>query len=101
MKHMILDLENLDCEGCANSIRRSMLRQPGVLSVHIEVRSSRVNLSCEDDVDRSHIVSVLEHLGYPALGRNSMLFMARAKLSCELGKLRHQVLQKPFGVNWQ
>lgn len=93
---MILDLENLDCEGCANSVRRSMLRQVGILSVHVEVKASRVHLSCEDDVDRKHIISVLEHLGYPALGRNSMLSMARAKLSCELGKLRHNALAYPF-----
>jgi len=96
MKHIILDLENLDCEGCANSIRRVLLRQPGVLSVHVEVNSSRVNLSCEDDFDRMHVVSVLENLGYPPVGRNSMLSMARAKMSCELGKIRHKSYYHPM-----
>ena len=95
MKHMILDLENLDCDGCANTIRRAMLRQPGLLSVHIDVKGARVSLSCEDDVDRSHIVSVLENLGYPPLGRNTMLAIARYKLSCELGKIRYSALHKP------
>ena len=92
MKHIILHLENLDCRGCANSIRRALIRQPGILSVHVEVKASRVNLSCEDDVDRAHMLSVLEHLGYPAAGRNTMLLMARARLSCELGKLRQRAL---------
>jgi copper chaperone CopZ len=92
MKHIILELENIDCEGCANSVRRAMLRQPGILSIHVGAKASRVNLSCEDDVDSAHILSVLEHLGYPALGRNTMLLMARAKLSCELGKLRQRGL---------
>ena len=95
MKHMILDLENLDCKGCANTISRAMLRQPGILSVHIDVKASRTSLSCEDDVDRAHIVSVLEHLGYPPLGRNSMLAIARYKLSCELGKMRCRASHKP------
>jgi copper chaperone CopZ len=96
MKHLILELENLDCEGCANSIRRVLLRQPGVLSVHVEVNSSRVNLSCEDDFDRTHVVGVLENLGYPPVGRNSMLSIARAKMSCELGKIRHQAYYHPL-----
>ncbi len=95
MKHLILQLENLDCEGCANSIRRSLLRQPGVLSVHVEVGQGRVNLSCEDDLDRSHVVSVLENMGYPTLGKNTMLSMARAKLSCEMGKIRHRAYYHP------
>lgn len=90
MKHMILELENLDCEGCANSIRRTLLRQPGVLSVHVEVKVSKVNLTCEDDLDRMHVMAALENLGYPQLGRNTMLSMARAKLSCELGKIRNK-----------
>jgi len=95
MKHVILELENLDCEGCANSIRRTLLRQPGVLSVHVEDKSTRVSLSCEDDLDRAHVLSVLENMGYPPLGRNTMLSMARAKLSCELGKIRHQAYYNP------
>jgi hypothetical protein len=55
-----------------------------------------VNLSCEDDLDRSHVVTALENLGYPPLGRNSMLSMARAKLSCELGKIRHKEYYRPM-----
>lgn len=90
MKHMLLELENLDCEGCANSIRRSLLRQPGILSVHVDVKTAKVSLSCEDDFDREHLVAALENLGYPTLGRNTMLCMARAKLSCELGKIRNK-----------
>lgn len=96
MKHMILELENLDCEGCANSIRRVLLRQPGILSLHVEVKTARVNLSCEDDLDRSHVISALENLGYPPLGRNSMLSIARARLSCELGKIRYKTYYRPL-----
>ena len=89
MKHIVLELENIDCEGCANSIRRALLRQPDILSVHVEVSSSRVNLLCEDDVDRMHVLSVLENLGYTTLGRNSMLSIARARMNCQMGKIRH------------
>ena len=96
MKHILLELENLDCEGCANSIRRVLLRQPGVLSVHVEVKIPRVHISCEDDLDSSHIISVLENLGYPAFGKNSMLHIARARLSCQLGKIRHQTYYHPI-----
>jgi copper chaperone CopZ len=96
MKHMILELENLDCEGCANSIRRVLLRQPGVLSVHVEIKTAQLHISCEDDLDRSHIISVLENLGYPTLGKNSMLHIARAKLSCQLGKIRHESYYHPI-----
>ena len=90
MKQIILELENLDCEGCANSIRRALLRQPGILCVHIEVKVKRVDLTCEDDLDRTHVIGILDGLGYPQLGKNSMISMARAKLSCELGKIRHR-----------
>jgi copper chaperone CopZ len=96
MKHLILELENLDCEGCANSIRRSLLRQPGVLSVHVGVKAAQIQISCEDDLDRAHVLSVLENMGFPTLGRNTMLNMARAKLSCELGKIRHRAYSQPL-----
>jgi copper chaperone CopZ len=95
MKQIVLELENLDCDGCANSARRALLRQPGILSVHVDVKARRVDLSCEDDFDRTHAIALLEGLGYPQLGKNSMLNMARAKLSCELGKIRHSSYYNP------
>lgn len=93
---MLFDLENLDCDGCANSVRHVLLHQPGVLAVRVEVIPAQVNLSCEDDVDRAHVLSLLEHLGYPPVGRNSMLHKARAKLSCEMGRIRHRAYYHPM-----
>ena len=95
MKQIVLELENLDCDGCANSIRRALLRQPGILSVHVEVKAGRVDLSCEDDFEQVHAIALMEGLGYPKLGNNSMMNIARAKLSCELGKIRHSSYYNP------
>lgn len=87
MKHEIIHVENIKCGGCMNTIRKDLLKQSGVLAVHVDENLGTVNISGDDDMDKNHIVSRLEHLGYPEIGHNGLLLKAKSYVSCAVGRI--------------
>lgn len=87
MKHEIIFIENLKCGGCQTTIRRDLLKQLNVLAVHIDDSDGSVHVSGEDDMERVHLVSRLERLGYPQRGKNSLSNKAKSYVSCVVGKV--------------
>jgi copper chaperone len=87
MKHEIIKVENIKCNGCMNTIRKDILRQPGVFAVHIDEEQNTVHISGDDDMDRTHLVARLEHLGYPETGHNNIALKAKSFVSCAVGRM--------------
>lgn len=76
-----------------NTIRKEILRQPGVFAVHIDEEQSTVHISGDDDMDRAHLVARLEHLGYPESGHNNLAMKAKSYVSCAVGRWGEQSKQ--------
>lgn len=87
MKHLTIEVENIKCGGCAHSIQKALLQQPGVSAVHVDVEKELVDIRGEDTVDREHLVHRLNSLGYPEKGNNSLLHRAVSFVSCATGRL--------------
>jgi len=89
MEHVI-EVENIRCGGCANTITHSLQKLDGVSSVSVDIENGRVTVTTAMD-DREQLVAALLHHGYPEKGSAEGLQAAKAKaksfVSCAIGKL--------------
>ncbi len=83
-------VENVKCEGCANTLKSKLREKFGLVEVNLEVEPRQITL----DIDDEHIgelAEALKNLGYP-LSREKLGFVedkaAKAKsfVSCAIGK---------------
>jgi copper chaperone len=89
MEHVI-EVENIRCGGCANTITHSLEKLEGVSSVSVDIENGRVTVTTDID-DRDRLVTALLKNGYPEKGSAEGLQAAKAKaksfVSCAIGKL--------------
>lgn len=84
-----VDVENIKCGGCANSIRTKLLADGRVSDVVVDIAAGRVAID-GDEAGRDEIVATLARLGYPEVGSVEGLKAAAAKaksfVSCAVGR---------------
>lgn len=89
MKH-IIEVENIKCGGCANTIESRLRKLDGVTDVQVEVEQGRVTVEAGDD-DRTKLAETLLRSGYPEKGTAEGIRAASAKaksfVSCAIGKM--------------
>lgn len=78
-------LENIKCEGCKGTIRKALLKMPGVQNAHIDIETGTVTI--KGNPDNSAVLAKLYSLGYPEKGNNSLLVKAKSYFSCAIGKI--------------
>ncbi|MFD2567366.1 heavy-metal-associated domain-containing protein [Pseudotenacibaculum haliotis] len=80
-------IENLKCGGCAATIKKGILGIQSVSDVEIDLETSEVKVSHNEDVVNS-IKEKLSKLGYPESGdKNTVLHKAKSFVSCAVGRL--------------
>jgi len=84
MKHEI-QVENIKCGGCINSIQTALLKIKGVEKVSIDKESETV--SVDGSMERTSLVEELSRMGYPEKGNNNLLKKAKSFVSCAVGKM--------------
>ena len=89
MQHVI-DVENIRCGGCANTIGKNLRKIVGVESVDVDIENGRVTVEAGDD-SRELLVKTLLSSGYPEKGSAEGIKAATAKaksfVSCAIGKV--------------
>jgi len=89
MQH-ILDVENIKCGGCANTISSKLGKLDGVTDVQVDVEQGRVTVEAGDD-SRALLADTLLQSGYPEKGTAEGIKAATAKaksfVSCAIGKM--------------
>ena len=84
-----IDVENIKCGGCANSIVNGLQALEGVAAVSVDVEQGRITVEGDDNLRQSVIERLLE-LGYPEVGSAAGLAAAKAKaksfVSCAVGR---------------
>ena len=73
MKTSIFKIEGMNCDACANTIKRLVEKQPGVrmASVSFGDRQARV-LYDPQSVDEDHLVATIQEPGFRVVARNSV-----------------------------
>ncbi len=56
---------DIECGGCANSIKRAMGKVEGVSEVGVDVASKRVRITHEEAVTPEQLTGVLDRAGFP------------------------------------
>ncbi len=66
MAETILHAPDIECDGCANSIKRALGRLNGVESVEVDVSAKDVTVQYNAGLmDKTQIVLVLDQAGFP------------------------------------
>jgi copper chaperone len=85
-----IQVENIKCGGCANSIKKGLMDKAGVSTVEIDVENGMVSIDGEN-LDRDAIAVHLLKMGYPERGSVEGMKAAAAKaksfVSCAIGKV--------------
>jgi copper chaperone len=87
---MRIEVENVKCGGCANSIRKGLLDVAGVSGVDVDIETGVVEVRA-DEALRADITRRLASMGYPETGSVQGLQSAGAKaksfVSCAVGRM--------------
>lgn len=83
-----IKVQNLKCEGCANTISKKLHNIESVSNVEVDVEKSLVEISYENEGIIETIKSTLNSLGYPEEGEsNTFGNKAKSYVSCAIGKI--------------
>ncbi|AHE99432.1 heavy-metal-associated domain-containing protein [Thioalkalivibrio paradoxus] len=87
---MRIEVENIKCGGCANSIRKGLLELEGIDRVEVDIEGGVVEFQA-DETRRAEIAERLAAMGYPEKGSVQGLKAAGAKaksfVSCAVGRM--------------
>ena len=81
----IIEVENIKCGGCMNSIKTALMKLENVEEVTIDKEIDTIFV--KGNTDRETIVFKLNELGYPEKGNNSFTKKAKSYVNCAIGKM--------------
>ena len=85
----IIQVANLKCGGCANTIRSNLLKLPDISTVNIDNESSLVEVDYTKQESLERIKQILSTIGYPEIHKsNSIAHKAKSYASCLLGRMK-------------
>ena len=78
-----IEIENLKCGGCANSIKKGLQSIEGVNNVDVELESSKVIIDVNNSEVLDQVKEKLSSMGYPEVGdANTIVHKAKSFVSC-------------------
>lgn len=80
-----IEVENIKCGGCMNSIETALTKVENVTEISIDKETETITLN--SDMERGVFVDILSKLGYPEKGHNSLLHKGKSFVSCAIGNL--------------
>ena len=83
-----IEIENLKCHGCANTISKGISAMKGVSNVVVDHETSSVTIEFDGSSDRmDEFADKLKSLGYPKAGENSTGRKIKSYVSCAIGSI--------------
>ena len=83
-----IEIQNLKCGGCANTITTKISDINGVSDVNVDVQTSTVSFTAQTEEIVELVKQKLSTIGYPAVGeKNSVVSKAKSFVSCASGKM--------------
>lgn len=87
MKTESIQVENIKCHGCANSIRTNMEKLDGVQNVSVDIQAGIVTIDHIEKLQTEEFTRKLDSLGYPLSGSGNLFTKAKSYLSCAKGRM--------------
>jgi copper chaperone len=85
------EVENVKCDGCANTLKKKLLNDFGEVEVNLDVFPRQITLDIKDD-DINKLREILKFIGYPMSDEkldaiDNITTKAKSFISCATGKL--------------
>lgn len=88
MKTTSLQIQNVKCNGCANTIINKLSDLTNVSSVEVDVENGLVTFTYEDELALLNAKETLKLNGYPQVGEaNPFGTKAKSFVSCAIGRM--------------
>jgi copper chaperone len=65
METKVYSAPDIECEGCANAIRKAVGKVDGVQSVHVDVDHKEVSVTFGAPATEGQVVGALDKAGFP------------------------------------
>jgi len=83
-----IEIQNLKCGGCANTITKELSKLQGIRNVVVNEETSVVEFEAESPVNVEEVYNKLAAIGYPVVGEdNSTMQKAKSYVSCMIGRV--------------
>jgi len=83
-----IEILNLKCGGCANTIKKGISTIEGINEVSVDIDTSMVVIDTNDEVVVLKVKEKLSSMGYPEVGdSNTVLHKAKSFVSCASGRM--------------
>ncbi len=86
-----IEVENIRCGGCANTISKKLTAIEGVDAVDVAIEDQTVTIDSIDDSVLDEVVAALYKMGYPERGSvkgvDALKEKAKSVVSCAIGKV--------------
>ena len=83
-----LEIQNLKCHGCANTITTKLLNLEGIKDVLVNNETKSVSFFYENNETLDGAKDLLNNLGYPIVGeKNAITTKAKSFVSCAIGRM--------------
>lgn len=83
-----IEIQNLKCGGCANTVITKLNTLDAINNVEVEVETSKVSFDYRYSNDLVFVEKKLSQLGYPPIGLdNPLTAKAKSFVSCAVGKM--------------
>ena len=83
-----IEILNLKCGGCANTIKKGIVSITGVSEVTVDLETSKIAVDTDDESVILSVKKKLSKMGYPEIGdANTMLHKAKSFVSCASGRI--------------
>jgi copper chaperone len=86
MKHQ-LNVHNIKCGGCANSIKSKLEKLEGIKDVEVSTETGAVQFYALDPEAKIKVSKVLADMGYPE-DDPSIAQTAKSYVSCMIGRMK-------------
>lgn len=87
-----MQVENIKCGGCANSIQNLLDSLEGVSDTQVDIEAGSVSCTLESDTLKEQVKQCLLKQGYPEVGTveglGAMGAKAKSYVSCAIGKMQ-------------
>ncbi len=83
-----LEIQNLKCGGCANTIKTKLDAQEHITDVVVNNENDTVSFSYINEEQLTTVQNLLHKLGYPVVGEaNPITTKAKSFVSCAVGRM--------------
>ncbi len=84
----VIEIVNLKCNGCVNTVKKGVLSIEGVDGVEVDLDASKVIVPTDNEKIIIQVKEKLSKMGYPELGdANTMFHKAKSFVSCATGRM--------------